>query len=737
MTAELMHTITILSIHTQRPSGWAAVRGRVQQSDAYAIGSVLELRGVWPALREGASYTLTLRHTPHPRFGDQYQVDDVIPAAPSSRDTLVAYLQTFDGIGEKRAEAICDTFGDTLESVLNRTDAAQQLRQRVKLSKVIATALVEQWHAHAADRTAQRRLIACGASPATCIAASAHFGSRLLEVLEDAPYSLMEVRGIGFATADRIAQGCGIADDSPQRLWAALTHVVQAATAEGHCFTPQDDAVRAAAHLVQQPPDTFAALLQPLPRSRDQLWPDRQGRLWVRALRNAERRVAKVIATLQSQSSAIVRACAQVDWAATGATLDVALSDEQLAAVQLVLRHPVAVLTGGPGTGKSTIVRAVLAAVAAAGIGDIALCAPTGKAARRLSETTGQNATTIHRLLGWTEAGPSYDATNPLPARMVIVDEASMLDLLLADRLLAALAPTTHLLLVGDVDQLPSVGPGRVLADLIAGGIPTARLGTIYRQAAQSLIVRAAHDIRQGAVPDLANRLDQDDCFCFDVRDPQTIVAQVIDLVTQRIPQRFGLAPETIRVLAPQYKGPCGIDVLNTALQAALNPPDDRKRECAWRDGVLRVGDRLVWTRNVERHDLINGEEVWVHDLDTDAGRTTVRLVTEDGRMLDLPLHELDAQPGYCLSVHKSQGSEYAAAIVVCDAAYPRLVTRRLVYTALTRAKRLGVIMGGRARLAAAIARDDETQRRTTLAERVAPKRMRERAADVPATRES
>ena len=547
----------------------------------------------------------------------------------------------------------------------------------------------------------------------------------------------MDVRGIGFATADRIAQGCGVADDSPERLWAALTHVVQLATAEGHCFTPQDDALRAAAQLVEQPVATLAAVLAAPPRARDQLWPDRQRRLWVRSLRHAERRVAEALTTLQAQPSAIVRACARVDWTDIGATLDVLLSDEQRAAVQLVLQHPVAVLTGGPGTGKSTIVRAVLAGLQAAGIDQIALCAPTGKAARRLSETTGQDATTIHRLLGWTDEGPTYSATNLLPARMVIVDEASMLDLPLANTLLTALPPTTHLLLVGDVDQLPSVGPGRVLADLIAGGIPTARLSTIYRQAAQSLIVRAAHAIRQGNVPQLANRLDQDDCFCFDVRDPQAIVEQVIDLVTQRIPQRFGLAPETIRVLAPQYKGACGIDALNAALQAALNPPDSRKRECAWRDGVLRVGDRLVWTRNVYRHDLINGEEVWVQALDIAGGRTTVRVVTEDGRMLNLPLHELDAQPGYCLSVHKSQGSEYAAAIMVCAAVYPRLVTRRLIYTALTRAKQLGVIIGGRTQLAAAIARDDETQRRTTLAERVMPKRVRgSKIAETPSTRE-
>jgi exodeoxyribonuclease V alpha subunit len=289
----------------------------------------------------------------------------------------------------------------------------------------------------------------------------------------------------------------------------------------------------------------------------------------------------------------------------------------------------------------------------------------------------------------------------------------------LAAHLLRAIPTGAHLLLVGDVDQLPSVGPGRVLADLIEGGMPAVRLSTIYRQAEQSLIVRAAHAIRQGEPPALENRLDDDDCFFFELRDSAAVAGEVVDLVTRRIPGRFSIHPDAIRVLAPQYGGPAGIDALNAALQAVLNPPDPRRRECPWRDGALREGDRLVWTRNLPRHDLINGEEVWVRAIAAGDGATRVTIATEDGRTLTLPLHELEALPAYCLSVHKAQGSEYAAAVVVCAAGYAKMLNRPLVYTALTRAKRLGVLIGTRAALHAAVARADESARRTTLAERV------------------
>ncbi|HSD79300.1 MAG TPA: AAA family ATPase, partial [Solirubrobacteraceae bacterium] len=393
-------------------------------------------------------------------------------------------------------------------------------------------------------------------------------------------------------------------------------------------------------------------------------------------------------------------------------------SDTQWSVVELVLRHRLVVLTGGPGTGKTSSMRALVDVVRGRSR-TVRLCAPTGKAARRLGEATGAQATTIHRLLEWVPGeGFARGADDPIPGTdVLIVDEASMLSVRLADALLAAVGPRTHVLLVGDVDQLAPVGPGRVLEDLIASGVvPTVRLTEVFRQAARSLIVRAAHAIDRGEEPPtVAGEDDVRDFFRVVRDDPGAIFGEVVSLAAERLPAHYGLDPRTdVLVLAPMHKGPVGVDALNDELRRRLNPHGRPVPGTAF-----RVGDRLIQTRNDHERELMNGELALLahHDDDRDA----LLLDCDDGRTLRVPLAESGTlRLAYAISVHKAQGSQAPAVVVPVWRGHHVMLTRNLVYTAVTRAERACVLVGDRHGLRAALARPDAGRRFTRLSERVA-----------------
>ncbi|MFW5845882.1 MAG: ATP-dependent DNA helicase, partial [Planctomycetota bacterium] len=393
------------------------------------------------------------------------------------------------------------------------------------------------------------------------------------------------------------------------------------------------------------------------------------------------------------------------------------LTGEQAAAVQGVLQHPLVVLTGGPGTGKTTVVRAIIQAVEVRRRDPrIALAAPTGKAARRLSESTGRAAGTVHRLLEWRDAGPTRNADHPLQMDLVVVDEASMLDLPLAAALFQALPDSCPLVLVGDVDQLPSVGPGQVLGDLIAGGVHTCRLSTVHRQAARSQIVQGAHAIRAGRLPAVADA-PGGELYLIAEPDPEQAAARVLRTVAQDIPQRLGIPAADCRVLVPQYRGACGIDRLNELLRDALNPPVPGGASVPGPDGPLRLHDRLVWLSNDPDLDLVNGAEVEVVGISGSGMQANLDLQTDDGRRITVQPGQLDARLAYALSVHKSQGSEYPAVVVVLHRSAGLLLERRLIYTALTRAVRFCVIIGDPQALERAVRTARAADRRTGLDE--------------------
>ena len=392
-------------------------------------------------------------------------------------------------------------------------------------------------------------------------------------------------------------------------------------------------------------------------------------------------------------------------------------SDDQWRGVTQALEHRLSILTGGPGTGKSATMRTLVELVKSR-TGTARLCAPTGKAARRLSELTGADATTIHRLLEWIPGeGFMRDADDPIEGcDVLIVDEASMLSVQLAEALLGAVGPRTHVVLVGDVDQLAPVGPGRVLEDLLdAGSVPSVRLSEVFRQAARSMIVRAAHAINEGAVPDTIPRPDDVRDFFLVAREgPREIFETVCEFAATRLPKHYALDPAAdVQVLAPMHKGPVGIDALNAELRARLNP-DGAKIEGT----PLRVGDKVMQTRNSYEHDLFNGERgVLVHH---DAERDRVHFAGEDGRRLTLPVDALDTlRLAYAASVHKAQGSQARAIVVPIFGGHRHMLTRNLVYTAVTRAQDVCVVVGEYGALASAVGRTDARRRHTRLRELV------------------
>lgn len=405
------------------------------------------------------------------------------------------------------------------------------------------------------------------------------------------------------------------------------------------------------------------------------------------------------------------------------------LTPEQQAAVDLCLREKVSIITGGPGTGKSTVSRAIVDAFKEYGYSaGIALAAPTGKAARRLADCTDETATTVHRLLNHPD---------PDSITLCLVDEASMLDIELADLLISMLPDHAHLVFVGDVDQLPSMGPGKVLADLIEAVIPTARLTQIHRQAAGSQIVQTDHAIREGVVPEINNAPDGD-TFFFEIPDANRVAEQVVRLVTDAIPNKFGIPVEDIAVIVPQYgtsiNQGCGIHRLNTELQAKLNPPsseaeswENTKEERQWNirkdrvtiPRVLRVGDRLVWTANdYKQTGFVNGDETVVKAIyeEEESGKQVTKIALE-GAQKPVSMSNLTAMHGWAISVHKSQGSEYRAGVVVIHSSFARMNTRRLLYTAATRPKELLCLVGEKQAMEQAIATVYENERRTALVE--------------------
>ncbi|WP_144125341.1 SF1B family DNA helicase RecD2 [Catellatospora sichuanensis] len=725
--------------YANEETGYTIARVATEKSGNDLLTVVGALLGAQP----GESLRLTGRWTSHPRYGRQFEVWNYTTVLPATIVGIERYLGSglVKGIGPKLAERIVGHFGvDTLRVI---EEEPQRLIEVPKLgpkrTKLIAAAWLEQQ----AIKEVMIFLQGVGVSTSLAVRIYKQYGDGSITVVREEPYRLAaDVWGIGFRTADTIARAVGIAYDSPQRVKAGLQHTLSEAADNGHCFLPAPNLTTAAAKILavtdsdgadlSVPADLITNCLHELIDEEGVVREDVPGAdgsvpaIYLVPFHRAERGLAGSLLTLLNTSRDRLSAFDGVDWAKALVWLKARtgheLAPEQEQAVRLALTEKVAVLTGGPGCGKSFTVRSIVE-LARAKRAKIVLAAPTGRAAKRLAELTGHEATTVHRLLKLQPGGdPSYDRDNPLDADLVVVDEASMLDLILANKLVKAVAPGAHLLLVGDVDQLPSVGAGEVLRDLLnADVVPRVRLTQIFRQAQQSGVVVNAHRVNAGEFPQVKGFPD---FFFFECDDSEATAPLVVDLVSQRIPKKFGLdARRDIQVLTPMHRGPAGAGNLNQLLQQALTPAVEGRPERRYGGRVYRVGDKVTQIRN--NYDkgtagVFNGTVGVVTGMAPDDHKLIVR--TDEDEDVEYGFDELDELVhAYAISIHRSQGSEYPAVVVPLTTSAWMMLQRNLLYTAITRAKKLVVLAGSTRALAVAVRTLGAGRRHTALDHRLIP----------------
>ncbi|MEV7010084.1 ATP-dependent RecD-like DNA helicase [Streptosporangium sp. NPDC051022] len=676
------------------------------------VASGRALAGVQP----GETLRLTGEWDEHPRHGSRLLVKRCERVTPSTVRAITLYLGSglIRGIGPRLAHAIVSHFGERTLTVIDTEP--ERLKEVVNIGTVRQAQIVEAWAEQKAVAALMVVLQGFGISPLLAAKIYQVYGNDSREVLRSDPYRLIgQVRGIAFHTADRIALRSGMPEHSPQRMKAAvLDRLETAAARDGHCFLPLPALVAAAAALVEQEEELIRRALDALTAERQVVVeaspadPDRPV-VYAKEQHGREVALAAHLARLwQAPSTLPLRPYAE----------DEELHEDQRAAVNLVLTSTVSVLTGGPGCGKSHTVKVIAATVRAMG-GTVTLTAPTGKAAKRLSELTGLPAMTVHRMLARQpepEEGTLFQQS-PAEADLIVVDEASMLDLQLATRLAAAVPAGSHLLLVGDGDQLPSIGPGSVLADLLhVPEIPRIRLTHVFRQAQDSGIVQAAHRIRAGELPALPGRGG----FWFEeLDDPGQVAERVVHLATEAIPRKQNIGRDQVQVLCPMRRGATGTAELGRMLQERLNPAREGTDEHWSGPAVFRVGDRVMPIRNNYDKGVFNGEIATVTAVNTQDRLVEVR--TDDGESVRYGFGELDELThAYAISVHRSQGSEYpfVVAPVVAEAGGVML-RRRLLYTLVTRAKAWVVLVGQREALELAVHRLGH-RRNTGLALRLA-----------------
>jgi exodeoxyribonuclease V alpha subunit len=688
----------------------------------------------------GESLRLTGRWTSHPRYGRQFEVRSYSTVLPATIQGIRRYLGSglIKGIGPVMAERMVAYFGTGILRVIEEEPDRLVEVPGVgpKRTKLVSAA----WEEQKAIKEVMIFLQGVGVSTSLAVRIYKKYKNDAIRVVRHEPYQLAaDVWGIGFKTADTIARAVGIPHDSPERIKAGLQYTLSEAADDGHCYLPAANLVTDAAKILDVGRELIGPCLEELAAAEGVVCETVEVGAQVPAVylvpfHRAERSLASGLLELLHAREDRMAVFQPVDWGRALAWLrsrtGTELAPEQEQAVRLALTQRVAVLTGGPGCGKSFTVRSIVA-LASAKQAKIVLVAPTGRAAKRLAELTGHQAATVHRLLQLQPGGEAkFDRDHPLDADLVVVDEASMVDLILANKLVKAVPPGAHLLLVGDVDQLPSVGAGEVLRDLLAASdvIPRVRLTKIFRQTQQSGIVVNAHRVNAGSPPRLQGFPD---FFWFTCDDSERTAALTVDIVARRIPRRFGLNPRDVQVLTPMHRGPAGAGNLNALLQEELTPYREGHPERRYGGRVFRVGDKVIQLRN--NYDkgaagIFNGTVGVITAISVEDSNLTVR--TDEDESIGYGFDELDELAhAYAVTIHRSQGSEYPAVAIPLTTSSWVMLQRNLLYTAITRARKLVVLAGSRRALAAAVRTAGAGRRHTALTHRL------NRLADTPGRR--
>ena len=722
-------------------NGYSVITVRSGRSEHTVIGTL-------PELSPGEQVIFHGEWTEHRTYGRQFRCETCELQVPTTLLGIERYLGSglIHGVGPSTASLIVEAFGEDTLTILS--EHPERLSEVRGIGKKRAAMIAESFLEQQGARRAMIFLQSYGVTPALAVRISKYYGDRTPEVVREDPYRLCDdIEGVGFKTADRIGLSLGLAPESESRVRCAMKYILrEAAASSGHVYLPEEELCGLSASLLQVSRELCSQALRGLLLSgalRAEADDPQTRRIYLPFAYIAEQEVALMIRRLMNSLPPDPYPGVAGAISAFEKRKGITFSPTQRRAIAGALENGVFVITGGPGTGKTTIINCILELLSDQH--ETVLCAPTGRAAKRMSEATGAEAKTIHRLLEYSGETSDFtrDMDNPLDADCVIADETSMIDLILMRALLRALRPGTRLILVGDADQLPSVGAGNVLGDILESGeVACVRLTEIYRQSGESHIVLNAHLINNGKMP-ILNEKGTD--FFFERKTSLAeAAASITALVTSRLPgylkypekNRAALSVRNIQVLAPARKGECGVNSLNLRLQEALNPPSAKKPQLTWGEIVFRLGDKVIQTKNdyqlpwrretpagvEEGSGVFNGDVGFITAVDPEDHTLTVlfdeerEVIYESGDIENLEI-------AYCLSVHKSQGSEFPVIVMPVTGGPPMLLTRNLLYTALTRAKSLVVLVGVEEVIRRMVENNHVARRYTTLARRLVESR--------------
>ncbi len=662
--------------------------------------------GILPELNSGESIDLFGEWVTHPKFGKQFKIDEFKVGYPTTTAGIIKFLSSrlIKGIGEKTAKKIVKKFGERTFEILD--NEVERLSEIDGFGKKKIASIKQSWEEQKGIKDVMMFLQSYGVSTAHAIKIFKVYGNDSIKIVKQNPYRLTyDIWGIGFKTADEIAKSIGFSSDHPYRIKAGVLYILNEATRNGHVYLPFTELLNSVNQNLNYELEYSDLILREL--ESDGMIVTNKDKIYLASLYYAERRIENRIDLLLSQPPL------------ENTKIDILLShlkkyftEEQVEAIRASIVNKLMILTGGPGTGKTETLRGIIKLYEQLEK-KILLAAPTGRAAKRMTEVIGREAKTIHRLLEYNPSGDlfNYNNENPLIADLLVIDEVSMIDTLLMEHLLDAVSSETSIVLVGDIDQLPSVGPGNVLKDLIAcDRIPVFRLTKIFRQAQESKIVLAAHNINKGIIPNL-NIEKEGDLFFIEMSDPNKIPQLILELCSERLPATYNFNPMTdIQVLTPMHKSETGVSNLNELLQAGLN-----NNKVIYKKGktIYKLGDKVMQLKNNYDREVFNGDLGFVQSYNDDENKMKINF---NGKSIVFDSNELEEITlAYAVTVHKSQGSEYPCVIVPLTTSHYVMLQRNLLYTAITRASKLMIIIGTKQALSIAINNNKVNKRNTTL----------------------